>query len=457
MPLLVLGINHQSAPIEMREKLAIGDRELPRALAALADVPGVSECALLSTCNRTEAYAVFAPGTDDPEDALAEFLAGRHGLSRHEFDGHLYCYRDGAAASHLFSVAAGIDSMILGEPDIQRQVKQALEAAQAARTAGTLLNKLFQEALVAGKRARTETGIARGSFSVGAAAVEYAAQIFGESLAGHTVLVLGAGKMSEVTARHLQARGAPAVLVANRTFEKAQQLAAQFGGQARRFDDLPQLLLQADIVVCSTAAPHPIVTLPMIRDAMRARRGRPLTLFDIAVPRDVEARVDALDNVYLFNIDHLQEFVAEARQARAAEVARAREIIDAAVAEYLRWGRSLEVAPLIVAVREKLDAVRLAELARLRARLPGLSEKEWRAVEAAMQAVTNKIAHPATQAIKASAQDDAGPAALDAIRRAFGLEDARLPPVRGVRAEKPPPCVLGTRHCLGAGRAFANR
>lgn len=424
MPLVVLGINHHSAPIAVREKLAIGDRELPRALEALVGLPGIAECVLLSTCNRTEAYVAVAPGTDDPEDALAEFLAGRHGLSRHEFDGHLTCCRDGAAANHLFSVAAGIDSMILGEPDIQRQVKQAMEAAQAARTAGTLLNKLFQEALVTGKRARTETGIARGAFSVGAAAVEYTAQVFGESLAGRTVLVLGAGKMSEVTARHLMARGAPAVLVANRTFEKAQQLAGQFGGQARRFDDLPLLLQQADIVVCSTAAPHPVVTLGMVRDAMRARRGRPLTLFDIAVPRDVEARVDSLDNVYLFNIDHLQEFVAGARQARAAEVARAHEIIDASVVEYLRWWRSLEVSPLIVAVREQLDSVRLAELARLHTRLPGLSDKEWRMIEAAMQAVTNKIAHPATVAIKASAQEEAGPAALDAIRRAFGLEDS---------------------------------
>ena len=419
----------------MREKLAIGDRELPRALAALRDVPTVAECALLSTCNRTEAYAAFTPGTDDPEDALAEFVAGWHGLSRHEFDGHLYCYRDGAVANHLFSVAAGLDSMILGEPDIQRQVKQALEAAQAARTAGTRLNKLFQEALVTGKKARTETGIARGSFSVGAAAVEYAAQIFGESMAGRTVLVLGAGKMSEVTARHLVARGAPTVLVANRTFEKAQQLAAQFGGQARRFDDLPTLLLQADIVVCSTAAPHPIVTLPLVRDAMRARRGRPLTLFDIAVPRDVEARVDALDNVYLFNIDHLQEFVAGARRARSTEVARAQEIIDASVAEYLRWGRALEVAPLIVAVREQLDAVRLAETARLRARLPGLSEKEWRTIEASLQAVTNKIAHPAIQAIKAGAQEEAAPAALDAIRRAFGLEESA--PIVGAQHAAP--------------------
>ncbi len=292
------------------------------------------------------------------EDTLAEFLAGWHGLKRHEFDGHLYCCRAGAAANHLFSVASGLDSMILGEPDIQRQVKVALEAAQTARTVGARLNRLFQDALVVGKRARTETGIARGTFSVGAAAVKMATQIFGESLSGHTVLVLGAGKMSEVTARHLQAAGAPAVLVANRTYEKAEALAAQFGGQARRFDDLAQLLLTADIVVCSTAAPHPIVTRNLIKDVMRARRGRPLYLVDIAVPRDVEASVDSLENVYLYNIDHLQDLVAGARQARAGEIARAREIVEASVTEHLRWERSLDVAPLVVAVRQKLDAVR---------------------------------------------------------------------------------------------------
>ncbi len=436
MPLVVLGINHHSAPVEVRERLAILDRELPNALQALSAHPEIQEGALLSTCNRTEVYATVGSDAGDPEDALADFLAGWHNLSRHEFDGHLYCYRDGAAANHLFSVAAGIDSMILGEPDIQRQVRAALDAAQRAGSVGVLLNKLFQEALVAGKRARTETGIARGTFSVGAAAVELATQIFGESLAGHTVLVLGAGKMSEVTARHLQSRGAPAVLVANRTFEKAQQLASQFGGEARRFDDLFDSLLGADIVVCSTAAPHPVVTQKLIKDAMRARRQRPLFLIDIAVPRDVEASVDALDNVYLYNIDHLQQFVADARQARSAEIARAREIVEEGVRDYLRWRRSLEVSPLVVAVREKLDAVRLAELARLRARLPGLSEKEWRAVEAAMQAMTNKIAHPATVALKSSAEGENGPAALDAIRRAFGLDaetpDANDAPARPV-------------------------
>jgi glutamyl-tRNA reductase len=423
MSLLVLGINHHSAPVEVREKLAFSERDLPRALAAFAALPSVREGALLSTCNRTEAYAVAAEGAGPLEDAFADFLAGWHGLGRHEFDGHLYCYRTGAAAGHLFSVAAGLDSMILGEPDIQRQVRTALEAAQKAQTVGTVLNRLFQDALVTGKRARTETGIARGTFSVGAAAVELATQIFGESLSGHTVLVLGAGKMSEVTARHLQARGAPAILVANRTYEKAVALAAQFGGQARRFDDLAQLLTAADIVVCSTAAPHPIVSRALIQDVMRARRGRPLYLVDIAVPRDVEASVDSLQNVYLYNIDHLQQLVAGARQSRSGEVARAHEIVDGAVREFLRWERSLDVAPLVVAVRQKLDSARQTEMARLRARLPHLSDKDWRAVEAAMASLTNKIAHPTTVAIKAAPESPDGAASLEAIRRAFGVEE----------------------------------
>jgi glutamyl-tRNA reductase len=344
--------------------------------------------------------------------------------------------------------------MILGEPDIQRQVKTALEEAQAARTVGTRLNRLFQDALVTGKRARTETGIARGTFSVGAAAVKLASQIFGETLAGHTVLVLGAGKMSEVTARHLQAAGAPAVLVANRTYEKAVALAGQFGGSARRFDDLPQLLTVADIVVCSTAAPHPIVTRALMQDVMRARRGRPLYLVDIAVPRDVEAGVGKIDNAYLYNIDDLQELVVGARHTRAGEVARARVIVEASVAEYLRWERSLDVAPLVIAVRQKLDSVRLAELARLRTRLPDLSEKDWRTVEAALSSLTNKIAHPATVAIKTAPETEDGAATLDAIRRAFGLEEKGPPAPNngGARQETGEDCPSSpTPPLLGAG------
>lgn len=424
MPLVVLGINHTTAPVEIRERLAIGESELPDALRALGRVPSVMEGALLSTCNRTEAYAVISQDADAPEDALADFLSARHGLSRRDFNGHLYCYREGAAAGHLLSVAAGLDSMILGEPDIQRQVRQALDAAQAAKSVGTLLRKLFQDALTVGKRARTETGIARGAFSVGAAAVELATQIFGETLAGNTVLVLGAGKMSEVTARHLQARGAPAVLVANRTYEKAQALAAQFGGTARRFDELPDLLTRADIVVCSTAAPHPVVTQAVVKDAMRRRHHRSLFLIDIAVPRDVESSVDALENVFLYNIDHLQQVVAAHRDARASEVARAGEIVDAGVADYLAWRRGLEATPLIVAFRQKLDALRLESLARLRVKLSGLPDAQWRVIEAEMQALTARIAHPAILAIRESVDAEPGMEALETLRRALGVEAA---------------------------------
>ena len=376
MPLLVVGINHHSAPVDVRERLAVSEHSLPAALSDLLTLPGVAEGAVLSTCNRTEVYVA----SDSPEDALADWLAGWHGLGRHEFDGHLYSYREGAAARHLFSVAAGLDSMIVGEPDIQRQVRTALDAAQGAGTAGALVNRLFQDALQCGKKVRTDTGLARGAFSIGAAAVDLATQIFGDTLTGRTVLVLGAGKMSETTARHLQARGAPAIVVANRTYEKAQSLASLFGGSAHRFDDLPQLLTQADIVVCSTAAPHPVVTREGVRQALRARRGRPLFLIDIAVPRDVESSVDELDTVYLYNIDHLQEFVAGARQARQVEVDKAQGLIDGATNEFMRWQHSLDAAPLIVAVRERLETVRSGEMARLRARLPGLSDKEWQAV-----------------------------------------------------------------------------
>ena len=459
MSLLVLGINHTSAPIEVREKLAFLERDLPRALSALSSLPHVREGALLSTCNRTEAYAVAGPDAGPLENALAEFLAGWHGLSRHEFDGHLYCYRAGAAASHLFSVSSGLDSMILGEPDIQRQVKTALEAAQSANSLGARLNRLFQDALVTGKRTRTETGIARGTFSVGAAAVELATQIFGESLAGHTVLVLGAGKMSEVTARHLLSRGAPAVIVANRTFEKAEALAAQFGGSARRFDDLPALLAAADIVVCSTAAPHPIVSRELVHSVMRARRGRPLYLIDIAVPRDVEPSVDTLENVYLYNIDHLQELVAGARHTRSGEVTRAREIVEESTAEYLRWERSLEVAPLVVAVRQKLDTARHAELERLKSRLPDLPEKDWRVIAAAMQSLTNKIAHPVLVAIKSAPDAEDGAATLETVRQVFGVEENSPPaPNNGGAEEEPvgallaaPSALALTPPLLGAG------
>ncbi|MGO8671847.1 MAG: glutamyl-tRNA reductase [Capsulimonadaceae bacterium] len=422
MSLVVIGINQTTADVAVREMLAIGEHQVLHALDQLVCLDSVAEAAIVSTCNRTELYAVVSPAISDPEDLLIDFLSEWHGVPRNLFEHRVYSYRDGDAASHLFSVAAGLDSMILGEPDIQRQVKQALVSTQAAGVAGPVINRLFQDALVAGKRARTETGISRGASSVGAVAVERATQIFGDTLAGCTVLILGAGKMSEVTAKHLHARGAPAVVVANRTHEKAMQLASQFGGTARRFDELPQALVSADIVVCSTAAPHPVVTRPLIKEAMRARHNRELFLIDIAVPRDVEPAVGDMENVYLYNIDDLNQLVAGARQARAGEVIRARELIDNCVAEFLHWLHSLEVTPLVSAVRERLAGLRETEMDRLRSRLPGLSDNEIAVVAASLEALTNKIAHPAMVTIKESVRPGGNPGALETVRRAFGVE-----------------------------------
>lgn len=430
MHLIALGLNHQTAPIQLRESVAVGDPALPAALDRLSALPTVQESVLLSTCNRTEIYALVAPSAEDTEKSLIDFLASLQGANPHSLDGHLYCYRDGAAARHLMEVASGIDSMILGEYQILAQVKTAYTAAQASRATGPMLNTLFQMALSCGKKVRTDTEIGRGAFSVGAAAVELAVQIFGESLASRTVLVLGAGKMSELTARHLQAKGAPAVLVANRSFDRAEELARQLGETARamRFDDLPQALVTSDIVICSTAAPHPVLTRQLAEQAMRARRNRALFLIDIAVPRDVDPAAGDLENVYLFNIDDLNRVVEQALSERAGEVGKAQQIIEQAVADYLGWRRSLEVTPLIIAVREKLEAMRLEEVAKLRARSPHVPERELRAMEAALQSYASKVAHAATVAIKEAAAHDSETSyeRLDAIRAAFGL-DSRSP------------------------------
>lgn len=426
MHLTAIGINHNTASVELREKLAIPERDLPAMLERLMGRPVVQEAVILSTCNRTELYCAVESETEtQAEEELTSFLAGVREIGR-GIENHLYSFADGAAVAHLMDVSAGLDSMILGEYQILGQVKAAYSAAQAARTTGPLLNHLFQSALAAGKRVRTDTEIGRGVFSVGSAAVELATQIFGESLAGRAVLVLGAGKMSDLTVRHLQASGATSIVVANRTHERAVQLARELGNGAcaRRYEDLPACLASSDIVICSTSAPHAVVTRPLIETAMRERRNRALFIIDIAVPRDVEASVGDVDEVYLFNIDDLKQVVAEAKGQRLKLVKDAQAIVESAVNDYLVWWRSLDVAPLISAVRRRLETMAADEIARIRLRSPGISDKEARAMESAVRATVAKLAHTATEAIKQSAQagGDMSAERLDAIRSAFGLE-----------------------------------
>lgn len=433
MHLVVLGINHNTAPVELRESVTISDHELPDTLARLTQLPFIRECLLLSTCNRTEIYCTIEQlGDSDAsataqDQALVDYLASLRAISADSLQGHVYSYRDDAAAMHLMNVASGLDSMILGEYQILAQIKGAYAAAQSAASVGHHLNQLVQSALAAAKQVRTDTDIGRGIFSVGSAAVELARQIFGDTLDGRTVLIVGAGKMSDITARHLQSRGAVTIFVANRTYHRAEKLAAQLGGgaQARRFDDLAELLSTSDIVICSTAAPHPVITKSLLDGVVRSRRNRPLFLIDIAVPRDVEASVADLDDVYLFNIDDLKQVVDKASAERAKEIENAQKIISAAVSEFMAWRRSLDVAPMIVSVRRRLEALRIEELAKLRAKYPQIPEREMHAMEGAMNAYSNKVAHFATMAIKECAQIEPKQASerLDAIRCAFGLQD----------------------------------
>jgi len=332
----VLGLNHRTAPVSLREKLAIAPHFLTQTLQRLKDESKTEELVCLSTCNRTEIY-VQAKNRGFAREALRDALeshAGTTGLSA-----HLYYHEGEAAVQHLFAVAAGLDSMVQGEHEILAQVKQAYQAAQQGGFTGKLLNVLFQRSLYVGKRVRTETGLGEGAASVGSVAVGMAERIFG-SLENRSVMILGAGQMAEVTAKHLLAQKAKAVLVANRTFERACELAAEFGGTAMHFEEGLRQMAEVDIVICSTSAPHAVIKPAHVRDIMAQRRGRSLFLIDIAMPRDVDPSVNDIENLYLYNIDDLQQIVNENQARRSREAALAEKIVQEETREFTRWLRA---------------------------------------------------------------------------------------------------------------------
>lgn len=417
MPLVTVGLSHQTAPVEVRERIAF---TAPGRLAAALDglrSAGLGEAVLLSTCNRTELYV-----SGDADGAtLTRLLGSLHpdapdGLARYveERRGH-------RAVEHLFRVATGLESMILGETDILRQVKEAYGEAARAGLTGPTLNPLFHKALEAAKRARTELDLSRGAFSVGHAAAELAEQLFG-NLHGRTVLILGAGEMSEATARHLATAGASSVLVANRTFERAARLAEALGGRAIEYDRFPEYLSRADIVVSSTAAPHPIVHRATVAEAMKPRRSRPLFLIDIAVPRDIEHGVGTLEDVYLYDLDDLQS-VVDAESARRRKLAVKAEALVAQEAKSFveRSRTALAAAPLVTEVRAKHRGILDAELERLRKRLPHLSESDWASISQFGESVLGKIAHDPTLKIRAYAEAEE-PEKLATVRELFALD-----------------------------------
>ena len=404
MTLALIGVNYKTAPIALRERIAISREELPETTRALAAVEGVTECMIVSTCNRVELLAAV----ESPDADLTGFLHHHFGLDRALLEPHIYKQTDHDAVRHLFRVAASLDSMVVGEPQILGQVKEAFAVARAAGTVSGQLEHLLQSAFAAAKKVRTETEIGSSSVSIASVAVDLAKRIFG-SLQGRTVFLVGAGKMSELAARHLVQQGAGAILVSNRTPERARRMAEQFQGrmtpQVVPFDQLYEAASNADIVISSTGAPHPIFRREHGHTFMQRRRNRPMFFIDIAVPRDVDPEMGKLEGVFVYDIDDLQA-VAAANMAERSRVATdAETLIAGEVERFQQRQRTVNVAPAIVALQRQAEEIRQAELRRIQSRLGGLSAEQAAAVEALTRGLVNKFLHPPMQALKQAARE----------------------------------------------------
>ncbi len=439
MPVVVLGLNHRTAPIEVRDAIAVSPHGLKAVLELMIQLPSVGECALISTCNRSEAYVV----TDDPTEAcrwVTEVLSDLGGMSPDQLQGHLYTHRDLDAVRHLFAVAAGLDSMIVGEPQIAGQVKDAGTAAMEVRTSRVVLNRLFRSAVEASKRARTETEIGAGAVSVSFAAVELAKKIFGD-LGGRSAFVVGAGEMSELTARHLIDNGVRSLTVASRTLERAQELAARVSGEAMAWEDAMAHLDRADIVISSTSAPTHVLHRDEVAAAMQRRRNRQMFLIDIAVPRDIEPEVGELYNVLLYNIDDLQSVVGVNLKKRQDEAEKSRAIIEEEVAAFSTWLNSLEVVPAIVAIRQRFRDLLDEELDH--AKLPGFTDDQKARVADLLRRYMNKLLHGPMVRLKTEADSGNGLADVDTLMRLFDLEirdeGSPTPGEEGLPAERTDP------------------
>ena len=419
MSVVVIGLNHRTAPLDLLERTAVDDARLPKVLHDLCARTNLSEAVVLSTCNRIEVYAIAEKFHGGYED-VRNFFVDLSFLPAEEFADHLYVHYDDAAVAHLFSVAAGLDSAVLGESEILGQVGSAWERARDEGTTGFALNLLFRQALEVGKRVRTETGIGRGITSVAQAAVAMATDRLG-TLAGRRVLLLGAGEMGEVMATSLAAAGASEVVVANRTWQTAQDLAERIGGRAVRLADLHAELVTADVLLTSTGASTIMLEHADLASAMAHRGRRPLLIVDIAMPRDVDPAAGALDGVTLLDMDDLRRFVAVGVEGRQREAANANAIVEEEVDRYRSTTSAREAAPLVTALREQAEGVRSAELDRLAARLSGLDDTQRAAVEALTKGIVAKLLHEPTVRLKDAAGTAKGDRLSDALRDLFDL------------------------------------
>jgi glutamyl-tRNA reductase len=418
--LLALGVSHKTAPLDLRERLSLTEGSAVGALRELTVAEGIHEAAAISTCNRTELYLVVSDTVEAESTALG-VLTRQADIPPTELLGHLYSHRGGEAADHLFRVTAGLDSMIVGEAEIQGQVKRAYELALVEGATGPILNRLFRGALAAGGRVREETRIGEKGLSIPSVAVELARRTLGD-LGERRVLVVGAGETAELVARALVARGVSTVFVANRHYDRAIGLAQRFGGEAVRFEELPAQLEVADIVVTATNSPHHIVERDDLAQVMATREGRPLLLVDIAVPRDIEPACRELAGVSLHDLDDVQQIAERNASGREAEARRAEPILAAELDRFERWHAALEVAPTIGALRERADEVVRRVLAENEGRWESLSEADRERLAAMARAIASRLLHEPTLRMKRSAGSDEAYLYVSALRELFGLD-----------------------------------
>ena len=422
MPLIV-GLNHETAPIEIREKLAVAPAQLPALLKRFKNEAGaaIEQLVLLSTCNRTEIYAQAA----DPLQAQQFLIRELHEYARvRRLEDHLYCFEKEKAIRHLFQVAAGLDSMVKGENEILAQVKEAYRTAHAGGFTAKLLNVLFQRSLFVGKRVRTETGLSAGSSSVGSVAVAMAQRIFG-SLSERTVMILGAGHLAEATARYLLSQKTRSIWVANRTRERAEELARQFKGRALSLEEGLEAMRETDIVICSAAAPEAVVTPERVALVMSQRRGRSLFFIDIAVPRNVDPGVNKLDGLFVYDVDDLQSVASNNSAERKKEAERAEKIVEAEVDRFAVRMKSLHLVPTIVSLQEYCETIRQAEIDRIRGRLGSVTPEQEAAIEAMTRGIINKLLHTPITTLKSSAAEPEAATIQEMVRKLFNLNNGK--------------------------------
>ena len=421
MHLLLVGASHRTAPVELRERLDFCSRGLEVAVRTLVERTSTREAVIVSTCNRAELYVACDDPSTATEDALG-FISDFHQVAPEQIRPHLYSHVDREAVRHLFRVSSGLDSMIVGEPQILGQIKEAYGVATTAQTAGPLLNKLFHWSFGVGKRVRSETALAEGAVSVSFAAVSLAKKIFG-NLRGRHVLVIGAGEMGKLTAMHLKSQGVESVTITSRTLGSAQQLAEEVGGAVMPWDALPAALIESDIVITSTGSPTAILSKAQVRAAVPASRNRPLFIIDIAVPRDVDPQAAEIEQVFLYNIDDLQAIVRENLQKRGSEVSTAEQIVDEEVAKFASWHRSREVVPTIVALRQRFESIRKSELERLEFKLATLPPDARQRVDEITHLIVEKLLLQPTEQLKTADDAQVRTQYAEALTRLFGLDE----------------------------------